>query len=240
MYEQWVFFQLAGALRRAGWRCDSQDGLFHRARLTRFTLDVDRGARLNFLAPDGHTAVLRFEPWILPYHMAQERGDTLFRGTRGETAWSPDVLIEFLEPGQREPGGEVAYAVVVDAKYTRSIQDHHWVATSKYLQIKATRTRRQVVRQLWLAYPGEDGQITPEDSDITWTRDGPDCGREEVIQGRLGLIPATEEPVSTSGPTGWISKPERSAELFVQGLLTFLKLPHGFGSKMGEITSDVT
>jgi len=102
MYEQWVFFQLAAAFRMAGLACSSQDGLFRRSRRFRFTLDVDRGARLTFLAADGQAVVLRFEPWIVPYDSALQRQDTLYRGAvREESAWSPDVLIEFLAAGVR-------------------------------------------------------------------------------------------------------------------------------------------
>jgi Domain of unknown function (DUF2357)/PD-(D/E)XK nuclease superfamily len=235
MYEQWVFFQLAGAFRRAGLRCTSQEGLFHRSRRFRYTLDVDRGAQLTFLGSNGRAVVLRFEPWVLPRATALQRGDTLCRGAQGETAWSPDVLIEFLEPTQAEgAAGEVSYVVVVDAKYTARIQDHHWADTRKYLQIRATRTRRQVVKQLWLAYPTDKEQIAPEDSAITWNEQGPDCGPDEVIEGRLGLIPAADQQSKGEDKVGWIGVPEQVAQRFVEGLLRFLNFPRPGETEAGE------
>jgi len=117
---------------------------------------------------------------------------------------------------------EVEYAVVVDAKYTTRIQDHHWNDTRKYRDIRATQTRRQVVYQLWLAYPNADEQVEPEDSAITWTERGPDCQRDEFIWGRLGLIPPTEESAALGRGTGWIANAETTANRLVQGLLAFL------------------
>jgi len=226
MYEQWVFFQLAAAFRHAGLRCLSQEGLFHRSRRFRFTLDVDRGARLTFLVPNGQAIVLRFEPWVLPRLIAQQRRDTLYRGKQGETAWSPDIVIEILEPAQAAGvAGEVTYVVVVDAKYSAQIQDHHWADTRKYLQIRATHTSRQVVKQLWLAYPTDKEQIALEDSAITWSEQGPDCGEEEIIEGRLGLIPPADQPGESNDEEGWIGVPEQAAQRFVRGLLQFLNIP---------------
>lgn len=222
MYEQWVFFQLAAALRNAGLHCVSQDALFHRSQRFRYTLDLDRGASLAFRAADGRTIVLRYEPWVLPYAAAQQRGDSLYRGTRGEAAWSPDVVLEVLGNNPNTGASEVDYAVVVDAKYTTRIQDHHWNDTRKYRDIRATQTRRQVVYQLWLAYPNAEEQVEPEDSAITWTERGPDCQRDEFIWGRLGLIPPTEEATARGRGTGWIANAETTANRFVQGLLAFL------------------
>jgi hypothetical protein len=223
MYEQWVFFQLAAALRNAGLHCTTQDGLFHRAQRFRYTLDLDRGARLAFVAADGRAIMLRFEPWVLPYAAAQQRGDSLYRGTRGEAAWSPDVVLEVLGKDRDESGvAEVEYAVVVDAKYTTRIQEHHWNDTRKYRDIRATRTKRQVVYQLWLAYPNAEEQIEPEDTAITWTERGPDCARDEFIWGRLGLIPPTEEATAIGHGAGWIAAAETTANRFVTGLLEFL------------------
>jgi hypothetical protein len=225
MYEQWVYFQLAAALRRAGLRCANQEGLFQHARRFRFTLDVDRGAQLTFYADDGRAVVLRFEPWILPYTTAMQRGATCYRGTHGEQAWSPDILIEFLAADSpRGTPGEVFYAVVVDAKYSARIQEHHWADTRKYLQIRATHTRRQVVKQLWLAYPSDQVLVLPEDSALSWTERGPDCALDETIEGRLGLVPAAD-PHGRERDIGWIHTPEKSAQLFIEGLLNFIGLP---------------
>ncbi len=83
LYEQWGFFQLAAAFRKVGLHCVSQEGLFHRSHQFRYTLDIDRGARLTFLTSDRRAIILRFEPWVLPYNTARERRETVYRGRRG-------------------------------------------------------------------------------------------------------------------------------------------------------------
>jgi hypothetical protein len=224
LYEQWVFFQLAAAFRRAGLRCQADDGVLRRSHLFRFTLEMDRGARLLFLADDGRAVGLRFEPWVSPLHAAGDRGDDYCHGMHGEAAWSPDVLIELLDgPG---PGANVQYAVVIDAKYTARIRDYHWADTSKYLHIRSTRTRRQVVKQLWLAWPDERAGIVPRDAAVRWTRGGPDCPREETVQGVLGAVPPPRLPDDTGEEEGWISTPVATVLAFVEGLLQYLGVPH--------------
>jgi hypothetical protein len=192
--------------------------LFHRSQRFRFTLDLDRGAGLTFAAGDGRLIRLRFEPWVWPRADAEARGEPLYRGTRGTAAWSPDVVIELLT------GPDVVeYAVVVDAKYAARIQEHHWDDTVKYLEIRATRTRLQVVKQLWLAYPGIAG-IVPRDEDVRWGPAGPNCPRDEIIRGDLGLLPPERmtEPVEEAG---WLRMPVLAAAEFVTGLLAYWDVP---------------
>ncbi len=225
MYEQWVFFQLAAALRQAGLHCVSRDGVFHRSRRFRYTLDLDRGARLTFLAGDGRALSLRFEPWILPYADAKQNRETVYKGKAGESAWSPDVLLEVMSAPSAEDPGAVEYAVVVDAKYAGHIQEHHWEDTRKYLEIKATHTRRQVVKQMWLACPDEEAGIAPNDSDVAWTENGPDCPPGETITGVLGLLPPEDVPAESAEESGWVASPCANAVLFVRGLLAYLGIP---------------
>jgi hypothetical protein len=227
LYEQWVFFQLAGAFRRAGLLCQGNEGVLRRSHRFRFDLDMDRGARLLFLAADGRAVGLRFEPWVSPLHAAAERGDDYCHGMPGEAAWSPDVLIELLDgPG---PGASVQYAVVVDAKYTGRIREHHWADTSKYLHIRASRTRRQVVKQLWLAWPDERAGIVPRDSAVEWTPGGPGCPRDETVMGVLGAAPPSRLPDDTGEDEGWISTPVATVTAFVNGLLAYLGVPRHRG-----------
>jgi hypothetical protein len=223
LYEQWVFFQLAAAFRRAGLLCQGNEGVLRRSHRFRFDLDMDRGARLLFLAADGRAVGLRFEPWVSPLHAAAERGDDYCHGMPGESAWSPDVLIELLDgPG---PGANVQYAAVVDAKYTARIREHHWADTSKYLHIRTTRARRQVVKQLWLAWPDERAGIAPRDAAVEWTPAGPDCPRDERVMGVLGAAPPSRLPDDTGEEEGWISTPVATATAFVNGLLAYLGVP---------------
>jgi hypothetical protein len=223
LYEQWVFFQLAAAFRRAGLPCQENEGVLRRTHRFRFDLDMDRGARLLFLVADGRAVGLRFEPWVSPLHAAVERGDDYCHGMPGEAAWSPDVLIEVLDgPG---PGAGVQYVVVVDAKYTARVREHHWADTSKYLHIRSTRSRRQVVKQLWLAWPDERAGIVPRDAAVAWTRDGPDCPRDETVQGVLGTAPPARLPEDTGEDEGWIGRPVATVTAFVNGLLAYLGVP---------------
>jgi hypothetical protein len=225
LYEQWVFFQLAAAFRRAGLRCQTREGVLRRSHRYRFTLDLERGARLLFLAADGRAVGLRFEPWVSPLHAAGGRGDDYCHGMPGEAAWSPDVLIEVLDgPG---PGATVQYAIVVDAKYSGRIREHHWADTAKYLQIRAARTRRQVVKQLWLAWPDERAGIVPRDAAVQWTAAGPDCPRDETVQGILGAAPPSRLPEDTGEEEGWISTPVATVTTFVNGLLAYLGIASG-------------
>jgi PD-(D/E)XK nuclease superfamily len=225
LYEQWVFFQLAAAFRRAGLRCQEDSGVLRRSRLYRFTLEMDRGARLLFLAADGRAVGLRFEPWVAPLRAGGDIAEDYCHGMFGEAAWSPDVLIEFLDGP--EPGAAVQYVVIVDAKYTARIREHHWADTSKYLHIRATRTRRQVVKQLWLAWPDERAGILPRDAAVRWTPDGPDCPYDETVQGVLAAVPPVELPEDTGEEEGWISTPVPVVLAFVEGLLNYLEVPRG-------------
>ncbi len=224
LYEQWVFFQLAAALRAAGLHCTSQEGLFQRAHRFRYTLDVDRGARLTFLAPDRRAVVLRYEPWVLPLDLARHRRESLYRGRSGEQPWSPDVLIEFLDATESgRAHGTVSYAVVVDAKYTTRLTDHHWAGVLKYQDIRATHNRRQAVKQVWLAYLAQGESTAFEDGDLTWPDDLALLGPDESARGRLVLIPPARLPDSEEDDDspGWIPAPERNAREFIEHLLRF-------------------
>jgi hypothetical protein len=226
LYEQWVFLQLAAAFRQSGLTCSSQQGILHSSRMFRFTLDLDRGARVTFSSRDGRAVILRYEPWVMPRSSAVQNRDTVYRGREGESAWSPDVLVEFISGPELvgEPA-TVEYAVVIDAKYTRGIREHHWNDTTKYLEIRATATGRQIARQQWLVFPGDDNQLDQKivlrDSSIRWTENGPNSPRDENLQGTLALAPSRS--FDSSGIAGgWITKPEQAATSFVSGLLRFM------------------
>jgi len=227
MYEQWAFFHLAGALRASGLKCVSREGLLHQTRGYRYTLDIDRGARLSFSASDGSLVVLRYEPWILPRIMARQRGNTLYREGNG-AAWSPDMLVEvFVADGGGTPD-EVPHVVILDAKYSTLIQDHHWASTSKYLNIRDTVFDRQVARQLWLISPAlneaDPGcEINLRDPALKWTDRGPNVHPDEYICGWISLVP--DQRISSSSiQSGWVVEPADVMVRFVQGLLEFLKV----------------
>ncbi len=225
MYEQWVFIQLASALRRWGLTCRSGSGLLGQRTRYRFTLDVDRDTRITFEDVDGRGVNLRYEPWIYAESVARQRHDLLFQnGTPSDGAWSPDMVLEFTAAGSG--GTEVEHAVIVDAKYTRVVQESHWSGTSKYLQIRSVHDRRQVARQLWLVHPTTRSDVAEpiryRDSAVRWSRTGAPPLATEIVQGIITLVPPAEQsPADVTDE--WIAVPSDVILEFVEVLL------RGFG-----------
>jgi hypothetical protein len=187
MYEQWIFLQLASGLRTLGFHLEMEEDVFHRIRQRRFLMDLPRGARLSFLRTDGVRLGLYFEPWIRLHDTAERMLDVFFHGRGREAAWSPDVLLTFqVAPGIGLRG------VVLDAKYTKRLNDTHWSGVRKYFQIRRLSDGGQAVDQVWLSAPGVAG-IQFEDDSISWTAEGPDLPLGAgTIQGEIGLAPAPD------------------------------------------------
>jgi hypothetical protein len=214
MYEQWTFLQLASAFRHAGLRCSSQRDFVNSLSRNRFTVDLQRGTRLVFSAPDGRRVVMRYEPWVFPRRVAAELGDTVYQGSEGAIPWSPDVLIEFMSPAA-DGRFELDYALVVDAKYVRHLRVSHREQCLKYMKIRSVQTSEAIVKQVWLASPMAEG-VTLDDEGIAWTDTGPTARRHEFVMGSLGLTPGDrpfEEDGESSTPT---------ALEFVTGILAYL------------------
>lgn len=190
MYEQWIFFQVAAALHDLGGRCEEHVGVLQQRSRYRFTLDLDAGSRLSFVAPDGTPIVLTYEPLIFSLNDAKARRDSLFRGRTGEMPWTPDILVEVLE-GRPAPGDvpRVRYAFVIDAKYSRRIEQHHWTRVEKYKEIRSVATQSQVVRHVWLAFPSDAVGVEPRDEFVTWTTQGPSTPPDETVFGTVGVLP---------------------------------------------------
>ena len=72
-----------------------------------------------------------------------------------------------------------------DPYYEFALRDH-WEGANKYRQIRATADDRQVVEQLWLAFPGLPEAIMPLDPAVTWTTTGPDRPLDEAVDGFSG------------------------------------------------------
>jgi hypothetical protein len=231
LYEQWVFLQVVSAIQQLGLKCIEQDGLLSKSRAFRFTLDFDRGARVVFNAGSRKYLSIRYEPWILPKEYALNSRETVFRSGNDQMAWSPDILIELI-PNDEDAGPlpNCSYAIVIDAKYTAKISDHHWDSIGKYHQIRSTSTGRQIGRQLWIAYPGHPHEddvfpITMRDSGVHWNHFGPDCPPDENVEGSILLRPARS--ISYSDETrAWVGQPEPAALELVDGLLTYLGIQH--------------
>lgn len=224
LYEQWLFFQIAAALRAAGLRPQTQGGLLHAVGARRFTVDLERDSRMTFAAGDGRTVVLRYEPVILTEERAKARRDSLYRGgSRSAPAWSPDVVIEFHRSSP-ESASEASLedVVVVDAKYSSSIGERHWEGTMKYFEIRACRDGRQVVRHLWLGHPGKEDSIACFDDSVRWTPWGPECPRTELLRGILALRPVDGANLGAGDEVrdGWVTPNELAVE-FVRGLLAY-------------------
>lgn len=224
MYEQWVFLQLASALKAAGLVCNSQDGVLHRARHARFIVDVERGATVTYSLSANSTIRVRYEPWIMPYNQARQTLDPLFFG-RGDSALSPDVVLELVR-GREAVGAPalVIYGLVIDAKYSRNIHERHWHDTGKYLRIQSTSTLKQVIRQLWLVHPGSGApEITFRDNAYEWTDGGPNSAAEDVVEAVLQLAPCSDMHLDDVEP-GWIGRPNPNAVQFIAGLLRFFEV----------------
>ena len=221
MYEQWVYLQIAAACDDLGLRPSSQESLFRRISAHLFTVDLRRGTQLAFTAADGRVISLRYEPWIFSRGLARRNGDAIFQGREGEAPWSPDVLIEIYDPPVKDKPPRLGLVIIVDAKYTRRIGEHHWEDTSKYQMIRDTAQGRQVVRHVWVAAPAEleSGDLAAfRDPSVNWTDQGPDrpVSATEFLQGAVSLIPDPHAERGSVCP---------AAKELMGGLLTWLNFP---------------
>lgn len=220
LYEQWVFLQICSAFRRAGLVGESLEQVVTRVeRSRRYLLDLQRGTAVTYRAHGERRVRIRYEPYVFGRLLASQNRETIYRGVKGETPWSPDILIEFLRGP--EPL-RVEYAVVVDAKYARSISSRHWEVANKYRQIRSTADDRQVVKQLWLAFPGLPEAITPLDPAITWTATGPDRPLDEAVDGVLAMMPPECDSLEDEDMLASEGAVSPVAQQFVEGLLAFL------------------
>ncbi|MCC2671013.1 MAG: hypothetical protein K0Q72_3484, partial [Armatimonadetes bacterium] len=221
LYEQWCFLRIVDAFRTAGLDLREWNEALRQNLLSRFILDFDRGLEFAGLLTTGHRLRIRYEPWILGEQSAKSGGETLCRLNSQNVAWCPDVVIECLQ--HKDDTWEPVYAIVLDCKYTTRLREQHWTDTRKYLQIRSTRSRRQVVRQLWLVWPGQEPGLASEDPAVTFEADGPTCPIDEAASFTLSATPAL--PV----PTG---EPPAARDVFQDlavGTIAFLRRELGSG-----------
>lgn len=228
MYEQWVYLQIAAACEACGLRPSSQESLFRRLGTHLFTVDLRRGTTLGFTGADGRIVLLRYEPWIFSRGLAQRNGDAVFQGGEGEVPWSPDVLIEVFDAPQKGRVAQLAAAFVVDAKYSWRLEERHWEQTSKYQMIRDTETASQIVRQVWVALPGEVHESTTvrcRDESVRWTADGPSrpYSASEFLHAAVSIGP---DPAKRRGSVS------ASAVELIRGTLAWLEFPEG--ARKGE------
>lgn len=189
LFEQWVFFQISAAFQAAGLSCISHNSIFEPIARDRFSVDLERNAAIDFAASDGRIIRLRYEPTILRLQAAQGI-DSIYQ-EQSPSAWTPDIIVEVLVPGGDPRDYRLAYAVVIDAKYTtpRNVW-HRLQAIERYREIRSVDTDRQIVRQVWVAAPIA-ASLQPRDEAVTWSSNG-NVGADpfDVILGVIGTDPA--------------------------------------------------
>jgi len=207
IYEQWCFLKVVEAFRKTGLALIDWSGTLNGRSQRRFTVDFDRDLRFEGEISATCRVRIRYEPWIKGREQASKMaGETLFRG-KGDTAWSPDIVIEFLR--LRDDAWVSVYVMVMDCKYSRNIQEHHWNGTRKYKQIRAVGSGAQVVRQLWLIAPTDGIVIQSPDEEVDFTADGPSCSPSETVEFIL-----TARPDNENTTTGF--------ELIAAGMLIYV------------------
>lgn len=191
LFEQWAYLRVVEGFRSSGLQLREWDDALRQSIKSRFILDFDRGLTFDGELTEGLRLRFRYEPWILSSESAVAASETLCRGSSGDVAWSPDIVIECLriDNGVWRP----VYAVVMDCKYTSVIREQHWNGTAKYLQIRSVHTKGQVVRQLWLVAPSAHAGIVSEDPAVDFSATGPTCEVDEQVRFQLLVTPGTED-----------------------------------------------
>lgn len=142
IFEQWFFFQVSAALHAAGLYCISHSSIFEPIARDRFSVDLDRNAAISFEPSDNRIVRVRYEPTILPREAAQGM-ESLYRG-KSASPWTPDIVLEILVPSADLRDYRLAYAAVIDAKYTTS--GKVWDRLQKIENIARSEVSIQIVK----------------------------------------------------------------------------------------------
>lgn len=197
IFEQWVFFQISAACQAAGLSCISHNSIFEPIARDRFSVDLDRNAAIDFAAKDGRIVRLRYEPTILRLQAAQGI-DSIYQ-EQSSSAWTPDIVVEVLVPGNDPRDYRLAYAAVIDAKYTTA--GNVWdrlEKIEKYREIRSVDTGNQIARQVWVA-ASINASLQPRDKAVAWSTGGEvSADPGDVILGVIGADPADPD---RTGPT---------------------------------------
>jgi hypothetical protein len=214
LFEQWCYLKVVEAFRESGLELREWSDALRQNLQARFVLDFNRGLTFEgALTPHPFKGALRlrlrYEPWILGQSAAVQADETLFRGSDAEVPWCPDIVLECLKSDGQ--AWRPVYGIVMDCKYVAQIRPYHWQDTAKYMTIRATGSRRQIVRQLWLIAlapsplplsPGEraeGGAIVSEDPAITFDDNGATCFADENVRFRMEVQPVPAGPATASG-----------------------------------------
>ena len=215
LFEQWCFIRVVDAFRAAGVALREWSDTLRQNLASRFILDFDRGLQFEGQVATALRLRIRYEPWILGEHSATQAGETLYRASSTNVAWSPDIVIELLH--ESASGLEPLYVVVMDCKYHRGIRDYDWTDTRKYGQIRSLRTGRQVVKQLWIIGLGGSNALTSTDPAVTFDDNGPSCPGDELASFEMEVEPGALRSESDDVRSG------DPFMRFASGTLSFLR-----------------
>jgi hypothetical protein len=216
LFEQWCYLRIVEAFRGCGLELQEWTNALRDNTRSHFILDFDRGMTFEGMISGDLRLRCRYEPWILGEASAIKAKETLCRGSATDVAWSPDIVIECLKlvSGTLIP----IYGIVLDSKYTAEIKSQHWSETSKYLEIRCSASKRQVVRQLWLISPSDKPGIMSEDPAVCFSDIGPSCASNESVRFHLAVTPLSVGRGQAGG-----SLDTDPFHQFAQGTVSFLK-----------------
>jgi len=225
IFEQWTYLRIVDAFRSCGVDLREWGDALRQNLRSRFIIDFDRGITFEGVLGPELRIRFRYEPWIMGRSNALEAGETLCRGTSGEVAWCPDVVIECLK--RTGDGWQSVYAIVLDCKYAHRVTSQHWSGIAKYLEIRSTETTRQAVKQLWLVSPSVRSGISSEDPAVDFSEYGPSCEQDEAVRFRLNVCP---DELARDSSDGLLD----SFGVFAQGTIRFLRRSFGAVSPRGQ------
>lgn len=165
IYEQWVLIQIINAFRNCGLNFQSWDEIIADMLLKQFGLDFQRNTCFKAPLYKDYYLSLRYEPWIFPrteIHKDRSFG-TVFQNKNVHAYWSPDILIELQKIANNTI--ETVYAIVMDSKYSKIIHPDQRSNVLKYHDIRSTRSMRQIVKQIWFVYIGDENDINKIETD---------------------------------------------------------------------------
>lgn len=222
IFEQWCYLRIVDAFRSCGVDLREWSDALRQNLRSRFIVDFDRGLMFEGVLGPGLRLRFRYEPWILGQSAAAQAGETLCRGTSGEVAWCPDIVIECLRGGGK--CWQPVYGIVLDCKYSARVSNRHWSGITKYLEIRSTETKKQLAKQLWLISPSSTSAVSSEDPAVSFSETGPSCDADEAVRFRLSVSPyALAEGTAKHGGLDAFGT-------FAQGTINFLRRQFGAGA----------
>lgn len=219
LFEQWLFFRTALAIRENGLSCISHKRVFEPVTRGRYVMDLERNSLLEFEASDGRRLSLRYEPLIQQIGDARDI-DTLYRPGQG-AAFRPDILIEVSTPGRDKSDYRLRFAAIIDAKYRMADATKKLEALARYADIRSVRTNRQIVRSIWVGTPQGPPDIKRVGDDSALA--GRPRRSDDLVQGILKTDPGV---------------PGETAKVMVEIVETFLMHADEYAAAMRSDEAD--